>query len=100
MRRQKIRPNSPSPGANRNQDDSYPLIFNRGIGAAIKHIYLSVPQIHLGLVILRCFLLLTLNLGHPFLFLISHPGGLVRCFATDQRQADRDKGNELKLFHI
>jgi hypothetical protein len=61
---------------------------------------LRIPQIYFGLVILRGFLLLALDLSQAFLFLISHSRGLARGFATNEQRAERDKGNELKRFHI
>jgi hypothetical protein len=101
MRRAKIRsPAGVLSESRRVVRSTYPLISNSGIGTAINYVHLGVPQIYLGLVILGGLLSLMLNLGQTFLLLVSRTRVLVRCFATDQEHTDRDKGNELKVFHI
>ena len=74
-------------------------IRNRRIGARVQQILVRVPEISVGFVHLRGFLLLLLDRGQTFLLLVSHPGGLSR-FATNQDCRAGDQANELKLFHI
>jgi len=69
------------------------------IGSAIQYVYLRVPEIDVRLIVLRVFLLLALNLRHPFLLLIPHTG-LIGRLATDQRRCNGCNRNELKGFHI
>lgn len=76
------------------------LVPNRRISAAIQHIHLRVPEIDLRLVVLGALLLLTLNLRHSLLLLVSHPCRLICGLTADQHRTGRDQRKELKLFHI
>ena len=59
---------------------------------------MRVPEIAVGFVHLRGFLLLLLDRGEALLLLISHPGGL-SSLTTDEERGGSDQANELKRFH-
>jgi len=60
---------------------------------------MCVPQISVGFVNLRIFLLLVLDGGETFLLLVSHPSGLSG-LTTDEERDRSEQANELKRFHI
>ncbi len=60
---------------------------------------MCVPQVAIGFIHLRIFLLLLLNRGQPFPFLIPHPRRLGRLAANQNRPAN-NKANKLKMLHI
>jgi hypothetical protein len=83
VRQSLVRPSGLVAGNDRNRA----LIPNRRVCSAIQHIYLRIPEVSIGLVILRALLLLALNLSQSFLLLISPARGLVCRFATNQKPA-------------
>ena len=74
-------------------------IRKRRICSLGQLILMRIPEIDIGLVVLRIFRLFALDLRQALLLLISHPGGLSG-FATDQHQTGQNRGRQLKLFHI
>jgi hypothetical protein len=68
------------------------------VGSLHQPVLVRVPEIDVRLIVLRIFLLFSLNRGQTFLFLISHACGFSG-FATDQECKDPKQPNELKLFH-
>ena len=60
---------------------------------------MRVPEVAIGFVHLRIFLLFLLDRGQSFPFLVPHPRRLGRLAANQNRPAN-NKANKLKVLHI
>ena len=60
---------------------------------------MRVPEIAVGFVHLRSFILLLLDRGETFLLLVPRPRRLKRLTTNEERDRS-EQANDLKLFHI
>ena len=61
---------------------------------------MGVPKVYVRFIVLRVFLLLSLDLRQTLLLLISSSGGFASRFTAEQKAGRGYQCNKLKLFHI